>query len=54
VRALKELQPYQRNKGPKPEHIKIMVARQRKTLVVCHTRHVAIQHGKPRKHNPES
>jgi hypothetical protein len=47
VKALRDLQP-NRN-GPKPEWIKIMVARRRKTLVVCRTCHEAVQHGLPRK-----
>lgn len=43
IRALKELQPYRA--GRKPEWFKIMTARQRKTLVVCHKCHQHIHAG---------
>ncbi len=47
VRALKTLQPMR--SGPKPEWAKVMIARKRKTLVVCHDCHLDIQHGRPRR-----
>jgi group II intron reverse transcriptase/maturase len=49
VRALKNLRPY-RGSGSQPEWIKLMIARQRKTLVVCRACHDAVDHGLPRKH----
>ena len=47
VRALKALQPMR--SGPKPEWAKVMIARKRKALVVCHRCHEDIQHGRPRR-----
>ncbi len=43
VRALKSLQP--QRSGPKPEWVKVMAARRRKTLVVCQACHDAIHQG---------
>ena len=48
VRALKTLQPMR--SGPKPEWAKVMIARKRKTLIVCHKCHLDIQHGRPWRH----
>jgi hypothetical protein len=31
--------------------VKLMAARRRKTLVVCHNCHLDIQHGRPKAHN---
>jgi group II intron reverse transcriptase/maturase len=45
IRALRSLQPGR--SGPKPEWVKVMAARQRKTLVVCHQCHSAIHTGRP-------
>jgi hypothetical protein len=44
IRALKQLQP--RRPGPKPEWVKVMAARHRKTLVVCRACHVGIHDGR--------
>ena len=44
VRSLKSLQPGKT--GRAPEWHKVMVARQRKTLIVCRTCHDAITHGR--------
>jgi hypothetical protein len=44
VRALRDLQP--QRPGPKPEWVKVMAARRRKTLVVCHQCHSAIHAGR--------
>jgi len=46
VRALKDL--HRRKHGPVPRWVYVMSARQRKTLVVCHTCHLAIHHGPTR------
>lgn len=43
VRALKSLQP--QRSGPKPEWVKVMAARRRKTLVVCQACHDTIHQG---------
>lgn len=45
VRALKDLT--RRGRAPKPAWMVAMAARHRKTLVVCHTCHEAIHHGRP-------
>ena len=45
VRALKNLK--RRGRAEKPAWVRAMVARQRKTLVVCRTCHMDIQHGRP-------
>jgi group II intron reverse transcriptase/maturase len=44
IRALKDLEQYGRNE--KPNWVKIMAARHRKTLIVCHTCHVNIHAGR--------
>jgi hypothetical protein len=48
IRALKDLQP--NGRAEVPNWVKLMAARRRKTLVVCHDCHVDIQHGRPRRH----
>ncbi len=48
VRAVKDLQP--QRKGPRPEWVKVMIARHRKTLVVCRTCHMDIHQGRPWRH----
>jgi hypothetical protein len=45
IRALKDLEKYTGRE--KPQWVQIMAARRRKTLVLCHTCHVDIQHGRP-------
>ena len=52
VKALKLLNPLR--SGPKPEWVKLMAARQRKTLVVCRKCHDAIEHGLPLRHMTNS
>jgi group II intron reverse transcriptase/maturase len=47
IRALKDLR--QPGRADKPEWVKTMIARQRKTLVVCHACHAAIHNGAPPK-----
>lgn len=49
IRALKDLEKYTGRE--KPKWVKIMAARRRKTLVLCHTCHVDIQHGHPHRRN---
>ena len=46
VRALKDLQP--QRSGPKPEWVKVMIARHRKTLVVCRSCHATIHNNATR------
>ena len=48
IRALRDLQ--KRGRKPKSEGEKIMIARNRKTLVLCHTCHMDVEYGRPRKH----
>lgn len=45
IRALKDLEQYTGRE--KPLWVHIMAARRRKTLVLCHTCHMDIQHGRP-------
>lgn len=45
VKALKTLQPMR--SGLKPEWAKVMIARTRKTLVICHDCHAAVHSGRP-------
>ena len=45
IRALKDLEKYTGRE--KPQWVQIMAARRRKTLVLCHTCHMDIQHGRP-------
>lgn len=45
IRALKALRPYRNQGSNKPEWVKIMATRHRKTLVVCHKCHVNIHNG---------
>jgi hypothetical protein len=45
IRALKDLEKYTGRE--KPQWVQIMAARRRKTLVLCHTCHMDIQHGHP-------
>jgi AI2M/AI1M-like HNH endonuclease len=47
IRALKDLEKYTGRE--KPQWVQIMAARRRKTLVLCHTCHMDIQYGRPRK-----
>jgi group II intron reverse transcriptase/maturase len=47
VKALKDLQP--QRSGPRPEWVKVMIARRRKTLVVCHECHEDVHHGRHRR-----
>jgi hypothetical protein len=46
IRALKDLR--RKGQAAMPEWVKVMAARHRKTLVVCHVCHTEIQHGRPR------
>jgi hypothetical protein len=46
VRALKDLR--RKGRAEVPYWVKLMAARHRKTLVVCRTCHMGIQHGRPR------
>ena len=48
IRALKDLEKYTGRE--KPKWVKIMAARRRKTLVLCHTCHMDIQYGHPIRH----
>jgi group II intron reverse transcriptase/maturase len=48
IRALKDLEKYPGRE--KPKWVKIMAARRRKTLVLCHTCHMDIQYGHPMRH----
>ena len=48
VRSLKDLK--RRGRAEKPAWVRVMVARQRKTLVVCRMCHMDIQHGRPFRH----
>lgn len=52
IRALKDLEKYTGRE--KPQWVQIMAARRRKTLVLCHTCHVDIQHGRPLRRNKVS
>jgi len=45
IRALKDLEKYTGRE--KPQWVQIMASRRRKTLVLCHTCHMDIQHGRP-------
>ena len=47
IRALKDLEKYTGRE--KPRWVQIMAARRRKTLVLCHTCHMDIQYGRPRR-----
>jgi group II intron reverse transcriptase/maturase len=47
IRALKDLEKYPGRE--KPKWVQIMAARRRKTLVLCHTCHMDIQYGRPRR-----
>lgn len=46
IRALKSLQPYAQQGSDKPEWVKVMVARNRKTLIVCRKCHDDIHAGR--------
>lgn len=46
IRALKSLRPYDNQGSNKPEWVKVMAARRRKTLVVCHLCHTDIHAGR--------
>ena len=48
VRALRDLR--KRGRAEKPNWVKVMAARQRKTLIVCRTCHMDIQYGRPLRH----
>jgi hypothetical protein len=48
VRALKDLR--RNGRAEVPDWVKLMAARHRKTLVVCRTCHMGIQHGRPVQH----
>jgi group II intron reverse transcriptase/maturase len=52
IRALKDLNKYTGRE--KPLWVQIMAARRRKTLVLCHTCHMDIQHGRPHRRNKVS
>ncbi len=52
IQALKDLEQYDGRE--KPQWVQIMAARRRKTLVLCHTCHVDIQHGRPPRRNKVS
>jgi Reverse transcriptase (RNA-dependent DNA polymerase)/Type II intron maturase len=45
IRALKDLDQYGRRE--KPQWVKVMAARRRKTLIVCWSCHMRVQYGKP-------
>jgi hypothetical protein len=47
IRALKDLNKYTGRE--KPWWVRIMAARHRKTLILCHTCHMDIQYGRPRR-----
>jgi group II intron reverse transcriptase/maturase len=49
MRALGDLQP--ERSGPRPEWVKVMIARHRKTLVVCRRCHEDIHEGRPTQHH---
>jgi len=48
IHALKDLQKMGR--APKPQWVEYLAAPPRKTLIVCHTCHRDIQHGRPLRH----
>lgn len=48
IRRLADLR--RKDRAEKPEWVKVMIARQRKTLVVCHTCHQAIHAGRLNRH----
>jgi len=50
IRALKDLQQY--GQREKPEWVKLMAARQRKTLIVCHKCHWDIHSGRLKQQSP--
>ncbi|GHO48526.1 maturase [Ktedonospora formicarum] len=52
IRALKDLEKYDGRE--KPQWVQIMAARQRKTLILCHTCHMDIQHGRPHRRSKVS
>jgi group II intron reverse transcriptase/maturase len=52
IRALKDLEKYDGRE--KPQWVQIMAARRRKTLILCHTCHMDIQHGRPPRRNKVS
>lgn len=52
VRALKDF--YQKGRRKKPLWMQIMAARRRKTLVVCWSCHMDIQHGRPMGRKPKN
>jgi Type II intron maturase len=52
IRALKDL--HQKGRKEKPQWIHVMASRRRKTLVVCWSCHMNIQHGRPRKETKNS
>jgi group II intron reverse transcriptase/maturase len=45
IKALKSLRPYDNQGSNKPEWVKVMAARRRKTLIVCRPCHAAIHSG---------
>jgi group II intron reverse transcriptase/maturase len=47
VRAMRDLQ--KRGRKPKSEGEKLMIARHRKTVVLCHTCHMDVEYGRPRR-----
>lgn len=48
VRAMRDLQ--KRGRPPKSDGEKLMIARHRKTVVLCHTCHMDVEYGRPRQH----
>ena len=52
IRALKDLEKYPGRE--KPQWVRIMAARQRKTLVLCRTCHMDIQYGRPHRRTVSS
>jgi hypothetical protein len=48
VRVLKNLM--RPGRAERPDWVRVMISRHRKTLVVCRTCHMDIQHGRPRRH----
>jgi len=49
IRALRDLKKWGRRS--KPDWVKLMAARRRKTLILCHTCHTDVEYGRPRRHS---
>ena len=52
VRKLSDLKKRWAGRAEKPKWVKLMIAIQRKTLIVCHQCHMTIHHGRPETNEP--